>query len=167
VRVRISSRAQSTIAPDFVRGFFVFAAEASFAQRSTAQDGTIGHWQKDDSGLPCFNYTGKIPFSTYLKTGKKVKLPDDPWFLLGNYQFKLFAHVSGQYEMITGQRAWGRMNQGPKPNSGLNSSTLEIVNKTGKTEKSLLLTGMNSPQTISSSCKLILRLLPKLYKRID
>lgn len=133
--------------------FLIGLMALSFAQVSTAQDNAIGWWLKDANGLPCFNYTGKVPFAAYLQNGKKVKLPDDPWFLLGNYQFKLFAHVSGQYEMITGQRAWGRMNQGDKPNSGLNRSTLEIIDKQGKTKKNLLLTGMNSLSADPAVCK--------------
>jgi len=135
------------------RRFLLSLITLLFAQPSTAQDNKIGGWLKDATGLPCFNYAGKIPFEAHLQNGKKAKLPDDPWFLLGNYQFKLFAHVSGQYEIITGQRAWGRMNQGTKPNSGLNSSTLEIINKDGRTEKNLPLTGINSLAANPDICK--------------
>ena len=66
----------------------------------------IGYWMQDSVGLPYFNYTGKIPYVAYLSDGTQVKLPDDPWFLLGNYQLTLFTHVSGEYELITGQRSW-------------------------------------------------------------
>jgi cellobiose phosphorylase len=122
-------------------------------QTVLAQSAKLGIWQQDQKGLPCFNYTAKIPYLAHLSNGKKVKLPDDPWFLLGNYQFKLFTHISGQYEMITGQRAWGRMNQGPKPNSGENSSAIEILDKKGQVEKSISLTGMNSLAADPAVCK--------------
>lgn len=117
-----------------------------------AQDNEIGHWSNDMKGLPYFTYTGAIPYIENLPNGKKVKVPDDPFFLLGNYQFSLFAHVSGEYEMITGQRAWGRMNQGLKPNSGSNSASLEILNGYGKAQK-LQLTGMQSLAADTAICK--------------
>jgi cellobiose phosphorylase len=118
-----------------------------------AQNKAIGYWSKDAKGLPYFAYTGKIPYAATLQNGKKVKLPADPWFLLGNYQFKLFTHVSGEYEMITGQRAWGRMNQGALPNSGLNNASLTILNAQGKTIKYFPLTGMQSLAADTSVCK--------------
>lgn len=72
----------------------------------------LGFWGSDSAGLPTFEYTGALPYSEKLDNGTAVKLPDDPWFLLGNYRFTLFAHVSGEYELISGQRAWARVNQG-------------------------------------------------------
>lgn len=41
----------------------------------------IGCWQTDENELPCFNYTGKIPYKAKLENGTDVKLPEDPWFL--------------------------------------------------------------------------------------
>lgn len=72
----------------------------------------IGFWQTDRNGLPCFNYTGAIPYKARLENGEDVRLPEDPWFLLGNYHITLFTHISGEYELISGQRSWGRLNQG-------------------------------------------------------
>ncbi|MGN0141449.1 MAG: GH36-type glycosyl hydrolase domain-containing protein [Roseburia sp.] len=86
----------------------------------------LGEWKEDIYGLPCFQYKGEIPYSCQLSNGQKVKLPQDPWFLLGNYQLTLFSHVSGEYELITGQRSWGRMNQGSTRNSGANESYVKI-----------------------------------------
>ncbi|MBQ2935284.1 MAG: hypothetical protein IJD96_03510 [Lachnospiraceae bacterium] len=91
---------------------------------------TIGFWKKDAMGLPCFQYTGTLPYEEYLENGQKVKLPEDPWFLLGNYQLTVFTHVSGEYELITGQRSWGRVNQGKHKNSGINRAELTINGKT-------------------------------------
>ncbi len=106
------------------------------------QNNEIGYWMKDSDGLPCFNYTGSIPYSAYLSNKQKVKLSDDPWFLLGNYQLTLFAHVSGQYELITGQRAWGRMNQGNKPNSGANNAYITRINDKNEVVGKYQLTGL-------------------------
>lgn len=127
---------------------------ASSLNATKVQNNEIGNWMQDAEGLPCFNYVGKIPYTTSLPDGKKVKLPDDPWFLLGNYQLTLFTHVSGEYELITGQRSWGRVNQGAKPNSGANRSVLEILDNKGVMD-SISLTGMNSPAADPSACKRI------------
>lgn len=80
----------------------------------------IGCWREDAAGLPIFCYTGRIPYSASLEDGRGVKLPEDPWFLLGNDQLTLFTHVSGRYELLSGQRSWARVNQGPERNSGDN-----------------------------------------------
>ena len=106
----------------------------------------IGHWNKDKVGLPCFEYTGNIPYSSKLDSGAKVKLPEDPWFLLGNYRFTLFTHISGEYEMISGERSWARVNQGRQQNSGVNLSKLSVD------EKQYLLTGMDSLAVNSETC---------------
>ena len=112
-----------------------------------AQDNNIGHWTTDKHNLPMFEYTGTLPYSAKLPNGKKVDLPADPWFLLGNYRLILFTHVSGQYELVSGQREWGRLNQGESANSGSNSSTI-IINK-----KTYQLTGMNSLAADPKTCK--------------
>ncbi|MCW3790243.1 hypothetical protein OM416_01560 [Paenibacillus sp. LS1] len=112
----------------------------------------IGEWMKDTVGLPCFDYIGEIPYSSRLPDGRAVKLPEDPWFLLGNYQLTLFTHVSGEYELITGQRSWGRMNQGETKNSGMNRSVLDILDG-GNIKESITLTGMQSLSADPSVCK--------------
>jgi cellobiose phosphorylase len=112
----------------------------------------IGIWTKDLAGLPCFDYTGKLPYSVFLPNGKKAKLPEDPWFILGNYQLTVFPHISGEYELITGQRAWGRLNQGPKKNSGLNRAILEITGA-DNIPQHFSLTGLNSLASNSSVCR--------------
>ena len=70
----------------------------------------IGSWTCDRYGLPVFSYEGKLPFTATMKNGAPASSPEDPYFLLGNCQLTLFAHVSGTYDLITGQRAYGRMN---------------------------------------------------------
>lgn len=79
-----------------------------------ANKNEIGFWKNDDSDFPCFEYIGKLPYKAKLKNGKDVKLPGDPWFLLGNYRLTMFVHVSGEYELISGQRSWARINHGEK-----------------------------------------------------
>lgn len=112
-----------------------------------SKENTIGFWKKDAAGLPCFQYTGALPYEEYLANGQKVKLPEDPWFLLGNYQLTVFTHVSGEYELITGQRSWGRVNQGKEKNSGANRAELTINGK------SYSLTGMDSLAADPSICE--------------
>lgn len=107
------------------------------------------YWLTDSCGLPAFEYTGKIPYEEYLSNGQKVKLPDDPWFLLGNYRFTMFAHVSGEYELISGHRSWVRINQGEKRNSGINSSVISVDGK------EFSLTGMDSLAAYPEKCKKI------------
>lgn len=109
----------------------------------------LGYWLTDSCGLPTFEYTGKIPYEEYLSNGQKVKLPDDPWFLLGNYRFTMFAHVSGEYELISGQRSWARINQGKKRNSGTNSSVISVDGN------EFPLTGMDSLAAYPEKCKKI------------
>ena len=70
----------------------------------------IGTWKYDQYGLPAFSYEGKLPFSATMKNGQKASSPEDPYFLLGNYQLTLFTHVSGTYDFLSGQRSYGRLN---------------------------------------------------------
>ncbi len=89
----------------------------------------IGNWSTDLNGLPSFEYKGRLPFTATSPGGDTVKLPEDPWFLLGNYRLTLFAHVSGNYELITGERELARLNQGTQPCSGTSSAELNISGK--------------------------------------
>ena len=87
----------------------------------------LGNWTYDKNDMPVFNYTGVLPFSAVRPDGGEVKLPEDPWFLLGNYRITLFAHISGKIQILTGERAWGRVNFNGI-NSGGNSAVLTIDN---------------------------------------
>ena len=99
----------------------------------------VGKWNYDSKKLPYFEYQGNRPYKCTLKNGKPVKLPNDPWFLLGNYRLTLFTHVSGEYELISGERAWARINQDNRKNSGKNHTIIQI------NEKQYKLTGLDSP----------------------
>ena len=70
----------------------------------------IGHWDWDENGLPAYEYTGDFPFRAADKTGADSGMPEDPCFILGNSRMTLFAHVSGELELISGQRGWERLN---------------------------------------------------------
>ena len=117
-----------------------------------AQTPPVGFWTKDALGLPAFQYTGTLPFQAKTAAGQAVKLPADPWFLLGNYRLTLFAHVSGTYELITGERAWGRLNQGDVPNSGLNRTVLCLLDNKNKPLTTYRLTGTGSLAENPAAC---------------
>ena len=90
---------------------------------ATAQ---AGKWSFSPSGLPMYQYTGSLPVKAVDKTGKDAQLPDDPYFLLGNYRLTLFAHASGRYQFLTGERAWARVNATPQVNYGWNDASIAI-----------------------------------------
>jgi len=113
----------------------------------------IGHWGDDEVGLPCFHYTGTLPAVGLKPDGQKAKIPEDPWFLLGNYQMTLFTHVSGRYELITGQRAWGRMNQGKEVNTGENASVVKVLDNEGAVQETIRLVGIGSEAADVKVCQ--------------
>lgn len=98
----------------------------------------IGEWAEDAAGLPCFRYTGPLSFDPPAHV-KKEYLESDPYFLLGNYRLTLFAHASGMLQILTGERAWGRLNQGPTDWSGSNRASLQVGDNTVE------LIGMQAP----------------------
>ncbi|MBQ6209419.1 MAG: hypothetical protein IJK42_06570 [Prevotella sp.] len=120
---------------------------------SIANTSPIGHWLAGEEGLPCFEYVGNLPYRATLAHGDSVKLDPDPWFVLGNYQLTLFAHVSGQYELITGQRAWARMNQGDRKNSGQNDARIECLDDKGNVTAAYPLVGIGSLAADSTKCR--------------
>ena len=101
---------------------------------------SMGGWIDDDFGLPGYRYTGplRVPENAEQANGdlewrkaaeNRALLPDDPVFLLGNYRLTLFAHASGLYQVVTAERAWGRMNDGDKPWTGANEATVEFAGR--------------------------------------
>lgn len=132
--------------------FFSFVTlMANAATRDTKP--AIGEWKTDKDGLPAFSYTGSVPYTATLANGDSVKLDPDPWFVLGNYQLTLFTHVSGRYELITGQRAWARMNQGDRVNTGMNDARLTILDASGAVTKDYSLVGFGSLAANPAICK--------------
>ena len=117
---------------DFSRRGFLAATGALAAgslMPAWAADNTpsLGEWVDDDLGLPAYHYTGPLRFPDSPKENDAVMLPDDPIFLLGNYRLTLFTQASGIYQIMTGERAWGRVNQGNARYSGANRATVEIA----------------------------------------
>lgn len=100
----------------------------------------MGFWGWDESGLPTYTYTGGFPAKALDRTGRDSQLPEDPCFLLGNYRMTLFAHVSGRYELISGERGWARLNHCGR-NLGFNQATIRV-------------TGANAPDDVTE-CELV------------
>ncbi|HUB12016.1 MAG TPA: hypothetical protein VMB34_08665, partial [Acetobacteraceae bacterium] len=90
---------------------------------SGAPASSLGDWIEDDYGLPAYHYTGPMRFPNSPQRDGAPMIPDDPFFLTGNYRLTLFTHASGLYQILTGERAWGRMNQGDARWGGANSAT--------------------------------------------
>jgi cellobiose phosphorylase len=106
---------------------------------------SLGEWIDDDYGLPAYHYTGPMRFPDSPKRDGEAMIPDDPFFLTGNYRLTLFTHASGLYQILTGERAWGRMNQGDAPWGGANSASVEISG-----EKHDLI-GIDTPAAIAAT----------------
>jgi cellobiose phosphorylase len=94
-----------------------------------ASDKRIGEWSEDAAGLPCYRYLGPLPVVPPSSRISASYLPEDPFFLLGNYRLTLIAHASGHYQILSGERAWGKLNQGPEQWSGLNDAAVEVAGK--------------------------------------
>jgi len=83
---------------------------------SLSADSFPKKWSMTEEGLPYCKYIGDAP--TYA---------EDPYFLLGNYRMTMFTHVSGAYQLISGERVWTRFNADPvRPDYGRNRSTLRV-----------------------------------------
>jgi cellobiose phosphorylase len=110
-----------------------------FAFDTTDATKAVGAWSDDAAGLPRYTYTGPVPFPLPSDKITREYQPEDPFFLIGNYRFTLFTHVSGLYEILSGERAWGRLNQGSEIFSGANRATVtvggESVQLVGLTER--------------------------------
>jgi cellobiose phosphorylase len=106
--------------------------------------GSLGEWVDGSQGLPCYTYRGPLRFSdpyqsksTWGLDGRMI--PDDPVFLLGNHRLTLFTHASGHIQILSAERAWGRMNQGEAIWSGANKATCVV----GDTRHELI--GLDEP----------------------
>ncbi|MBC7914320.1 MAG: hypothetical protein H7Y07_09370, partial [Pyrinomonadaceae bacterium] len=115
----------------------------------TSNANPIGNWAWSKKGFPFYQYKGALPFKAVEPNGKDALQPEDPYFLIGNYRLALFTHASGIYQLITAERAWGRLNAAERPNYGWNDAS--IVFKSAKNQK-VTLTGVNS---IAANQKLV------------
>lgn len=97
------------IAAVLVIGLLSFSASAA----------SVSKWGDTPAGLPYVQYEGKVE-----------KGADDPYFLLGNYRVNLFTHVSGAYQLMSGERVWARFNADPsRPDYGCGSSVITIEDR--------------------------------------
>jgi cellobiose phosphorylase len=125
---------------DFVKAAGAVSIAASLPGPGlAAETKAAGEWSDDAAGLPRYAYTGPVPFPLPSDKTTREYLPEDPFFLIGNYRLTLFAHVSGIYEILSGERAWGRLNQGSGMWSGANRAAVtvggETVQLVGLTER--------------------------------
>lgn len=108
----------------FFLSFFLFSVNGQ----------QIGKWHFTSQGLPMYQYQGKLPFQALDNYGNDSYLPEDPYFLLGNYRLGLFTHVSGIFQFITAQRVWARINfNEERPNYGSNTACVSLKRR-GKSE---------------------------------
>jgi hypothetical protein len=116
---------------------FILLLTVQFAQAQ------IGEWSFSSKGLPVYQYKAALPFKAVGKDGNDAQQPEDPYFLIGNYRFALFTHASGIYQLITAERAWGRLNaSAERPNYGWNEAS--IVFENGNRPSKVVLTGVKS-----------------------
>jgi len=92
---------------NFIFAVFVFM----MSYNGFSQTNPVGMWHTDKSQTPFFSFTGELPFEAKLPNGENAVLDPDPYFLMGNYKFKLFTYTSGQYEVFSGERVASRFNK--------------------------------------------------------
>jgi hypothetical protein len=105
------------------------ADERAALPASASGASAIGRWEEDARGLPVYRFTGALPSKAVTRDGQPAKLPEDPWFLLGNPRLTLFVHASGSYQVLTGERAWGRLNLGDSRTSGASGAAVEVAGR--------------------------------------
>ncbi|RPH29509.1 hypothetical protein EHM92_09670, partial [bacterium] len=133
---------------------------ALFVFQTSAQNSPIGHWIEDEAGLPCYQYTGALPYLAPANEDALDTLRADPWFLLGNYRLTLFTHASGVYQIMTGERSWARLNQSGK-SYGENGA--ELVLRSAGNER-IQLVGLQSAAADEKKCA---RVFGTGYARFD
>jgi len=118
--------------------------------RSIASASNIGHWSEDAQKLPVYQLTAPLPIQTHDAEGVAWPLRQDPIFLLGNNRLTLFVHGSGTFQIVTGERAWARLNAFGNA-YGKNESVLHL--KKDGNISSFDLVGLNSLAADPTICK--------------
>jgi cellobiose phosphorylase len=118
------------------------AIPSAYAESTPAP---LGHWFDDDHNLPAYQYTGPLRFPDSPREDSTILLPDDPYFLLGNYRLTLFTHASGLYEILSGESIWARLNCGDALWSGDNRASVELAGQTTQ------LIGIDEPAAIAAN----------------
>lgn len=135
----------------FLAGAGALAAASLAASKTPtwAATGTsassLGDWIEDDYGLPAYHYAGPMRFPNSPQRDGAPMIPDDPFFLAGNYRLTVFTHASGLYQIIGGERSWSRMNQGDARWGGANSAAVEISGQRHD------LIGLDAPAAIAAT----------------
>lgn len=121
----------------FQRKYFVML---SFAVSSviSAIAQPVGLIKNDNSGLPFYKYPANVSAPTIVDKKAKASVYSDPYYMLGNYQFTLLAHASGEYQILSTERVAARLNQAQMPDQGdcgagiAFSEPSSVVSLTGK-----------------------------------
>jgi len=88
-----------------------------------------GSFESDSAELTCYHYRGGFPSPKNQGTAASAAEPiqrDDPYFILGNYRFTVFPHVSGTYELFSGERVCAKANFDPESGYGASFSSIRI-----------------------------------------
>ena len=119
---------------------------SSLTFEAEAAEASLGGWVTDDDGLPAYDFNADLPIATTDKNGTAFPLPGDPYFLLGNYRLTLFAYASGQYRLMTGERAWALANS---PAEGVEGSCARVI----LDGQDIKLTGVTSAAENAKRCR--------------
>lgn len=129
--MRISAEQDYFIIPKYITILFLCVIFIN------TQGQGMGEWEFNSKNLPQYKYTGPLIFNK-MADGS---IPDDPWFILGNYRITVFAHASGNYELVTGERIWAMGNH-LKGINGCNRAKLTVGDST------TVLTGLESEKAM-------------------
>jgi len=121
------------------------AASNTPSWAAAASESSLGDWIEDDYGLPAYRYAGPMRFPNSPQRDGAPMIPDDPFFLTGNQRMTIFTHASGLIQIITGDRSWGRMNQGDERWGGANSAAIEIAGQRHE------LIGLDAPAAVGAT----------------
>ena len=126
--------------------------------RQEAAPEPFGSWGEDPSGLPYYEYTGGVPFEAFDENGDRTELPEDPYFLLGNYRISLITHAGGMYEILTAERGWARFNaSSSRPDYG---TVLSSLGKPSRTISGTGFTRWEYSLPDGLSCSRVLSVMP-------
>lgn len=83
-------------------------------------------WFDDTRGLPAFRLRESYPIEEFDADGKPVAYSNDPYALVGNEALTLFARLSGELLLLSGQCGWASLNFAGSPNRGENRAVLHF-----------------------------------------
>lgn len=83
-------------------------------------------WFDEERGLPAFRFLDGFPVREVDAAGKPAAYSDDPVVLVGNEALTLFARLSGELWLLSGQRGWAGLNFSGRANHGANSARIHF-----------------------------------------